>query len=137
MSPFKQPFWRKRDAATDTLTIDDRSEAPTPEPASPQAATIAQPPAPRLRRRDRRDDGRPVLTAEEVYFSTKEAARYMHGIYSHRSLERMRCEGGNKGPKFIKMPGKKRGRILYSKTEIDRWLRSLQVFGSTSEYDAD
>lgn len=50
---------------------------------------------------------------------------------SRRTLERMRVEGG--GPRYLKVGGGKRSRVLYREGEILAWLEQ-NSFGSTSEY---
>lgn len=137
MRTFKSPFWRKQADATGGLTADDPATSKTAPSMAATATTEARLPVAVERRpttRIREDARRPLVTADDIYFTTKDAAKYMHFLYSHRSLERMRCEGGGKGPAFVKMPGRK-GKILYPKSEIDRWLKSLRTYHSTSEYD--
>lgn len=52
---------------------------------------------------------------------------------SRRTLERMRVEGN--GPRYLKVGGGKRSRVLYREGEILAWLER-NSFGSTSEYPA-
>ena len=52
--------------------------------------------------------------------------------YSSASLKRLRSSGG--GPAYIKLPGL-RGKVVYERSAIDSWLRSL-VTSHTAEASA-
>jgi hypothetical protein len=58
---------------------------------------------------------------------TRDAATYLH--LAARTLERMRVDGT--GPTYFKAGPGLRARVLYRRSDLDRWLRS---FTSTSEY---
>lgn len=63
-------------------------------------------------------------------FDTQETAAFLR--ISVSTLERMRLDGS--GPSFIKLGmGKKRARVVYSRTAILAWL-SAQSFSATSQY---
>ncbi len=70
------------------------------------------------------------ILAVETYLTTIQAALIL--TLSPRTLERMRVEGG--GPLFYKAGPGKRSRVLYSKSDLIKWLEA-RSFGSTSEYD--
>ena len=69
----------------------------------------------------------PPPVGDDPLFTTKQAARYLS--LSPRTLERMRVEGT--GPRFHRAGKGKRSRVLYRKSDLDRWLTAHQ---STSEY---
>jgi hypothetical protein len=139
MSTFRTPFWQKQADAMAAITghapVRSSSDASTGPPSGaaderrePEAMMPTRP-ARRVTERRRQVDA----ASDEMLLTTKEAAKYIHYLYSHRSLERLRTEGG-KGPGFVKMPGPK-GKVLYPKSELDRWLKELRLYRSTSEYD--
>jgi hypothetical protein len=156
MTIFRKAFWQKEAEALDAIGAGDLAMPPTRGASDTRDdvgdATTSLVVSNR-RNRDVRADtdmaARSVPTApktlrrvqarlpapggdDEVYFTTKQAAAFLGHIYSFRSLERMRCTG-NQGPRFKKMPGEK-GRILYPKSELVRWLQDRAVYTSTSEY---
>jgi len=70
-----------------------------------------------------------IPSNDDEFFTTKDAAELMQ--LSHRTLERMRVEGG--GPPFVKAGNGKRARVLYLKSDLIAWLKGRR-FDSTSEY---
>ncbi|GJM03883.1 MAG: hypothetical protein DHS20C08_23840 [Rhodomicrobium sp.] len=68
-------------------------------------------------------------SADDEFFTTKDAAHLLQ--LSHRTLERMRVEGG--GPPFIKAGNGKRARVLYLKSDLISWLKARR-FDNTSQY---
>lgn len=73
---------------------------------------------------------RPASGIVSPYLTCKEAAIYLR--MSHRSLERLRVNGGG-GPQFRRgSPGKK-AKILYHIDDLNAWLE--RRFNSTSEYE--
>lgn len=64
-----------------------------------------------------------------ILLTSNEAAEMLR--ISRRTLERLRVEGG--GPRYLKVGGGKRSRVLYREGEILVWLER-NSFGSTSEY---
>lgn len=69
-----------------------------------------------------RDEGDRLLLS-------KEAAIYCR--LSHRTLERLRIQGG--GPPYLKLGPGKRARVLYHQSDLDTWLARYR-HQSTSEY---
>jgi excisionase family DNA binding protein len=64
-----------------------------------------------------------------MLLTTREAAQYVR--LSRSTLERKRLDGS--GPPFVKLGLGKRARVVYRRTELDHWLRTLS-FASTSQY---
>lgn len=63
------------------------------------------------------------------FLTQSEAAEFLR--LSTRTLERFRVSGG--GPRFVRTS--RRGRILYSRGELQTWAEA-RTFSSTSEADA-
>lgn len=67
--------------------------------------------------------------SDDIYLTTEDAAGLLS--LSPRTLERMRVSGG--GPQFFKAGPGKRSRVLYAKSDLNKWLQA-RCFDSTSEY---
>ncbi len=67
--------------------------------------------------------------AEDMLLTTREAARYVR--LGTSTLERKRLDGT--GPPFVKLGTGKRARVVYRRSELERWLLGLS-FVSTSQY---
>ena len=60
-----------------------------------------------------------------------EAAAYLR--LKPATLAAMRVDGS--GPTYYKVGSKRRGKVLYTHTDLDAWIGKYR-FGSTSEYGA-
>lgn len=49
---------------------------------------------------------------------------------SVKTLAQFRCQGGNKGPRFLKPTG---GKVFYYKDDLDAWLNRFGRVSSTTE----
>ena len=71
----------------------------------------------------------PALSGTDELLTCEEAARAIR--LSVSTMERMRLDGS--GPPFIKLGTGKRARVVYRRSDIEAWLRSMR-HQSTSEY---
>ena len=67
------------------------------------------------------------MNIDQLYITEKEAA-YRYG-YSVQWFQRSRWQGGDYGPKYLKI----RGKVLYPLKETDKWFAKHSLRSSTSE----
>lgn len=135
-SYFRPPFWSRPlpdEPETQSLETSGAARTAVAEHPTP-AGTAAEPAEPLPVRRRAVDTPREVPAETQEFLTTKEAARFLGNIISHRSLERMRLDGS--GPPYFRPggAGRKRGRVLYRKSDLIAWLTAHR-YRSTSEYN--
>jgi predicted DNA-binding transcriptional regulator AlpA len=127
---FRKPLWGRR---TDSVDADQQKE----QPELPLAAPAHDPPQPvrtiPLQTREPIRRSAPLAAAAlkiEPLLTGKELARLI-GL-SHRTLERMRVEGGDDPLPYIKLGDGKRAAVRYRSSDVMAWLER-HARTSTSE----